>query len=312
MTAAVAQLVTALGPDAPDDGEPGRLQRGTAIAALARIEDHKHGYRVPSQSGRGHYIVSLDEDGRYCTCPDYALRRRDCKHLVAVQLRAHRESEPGGAVAAETAAIAAAATIGRPKQKLVSTVEMGLSTETDIEIEHEEDTDGHGAAGVSESAVVAEGPGKKKKRPTYQRDWRKYDMAKTHEAEHVEALLANLCGLVHQPPYEGGRPYLNIADVIYSLVWKAYVGQSRRIVMSPLRTAEERELISKTPSPSTLTSYLKREELTPILKHLIMQSTLPLWGLDNGVFATDATGFRTSVHHRWFEHKHGRKGKKGK
>ena len=106
-TTAATQMLTALAPDAPDDGEPGRQQRGMAIAALVPIQPHKHGYKVPSQSGRGHYIVSLDEDGRYCTCPDYALRQLDCKHLLAVQFTAMRESAAGGAVAAETHAIMA-------------------------------------------------------------------------------------------------------------------------------------------------------------------------------------------------------------
>ena len=117
MTAAVAQMVTALGPDSPDDGEQGRQQRGLAIAALVPITEHKLGYKVPSQSGRGQYIVSIDEDGRFCTCPDYALRQQDCKHLLAVQFRAVREATPGGAVAAETRAIVAAAPIGRPRQE---------------------------------------------------------------------------------------------------------------------------------------------------------------------------------------------------
>ena len=41
---------TALGPNDPDDGDAGRQQRGMAIAAIVRIEKHRLGYRVPSQS----------------------------------------------------------------------------------------------------------------------------------------------------------------------------------------------------------------------------------------------------------------------
>ena len=159
MTAAVAQLITALGPDAPDDGEPGRLQRGTAIAALVPIREHKLGYKVPSQSGRGHYIVSIDEDGRFCTCPDYALRQKDCKHLIAVQIRALRESAIGGAVAAETQAIIAATATSRPKQQPVSTVGIGIDTETEIETGG--DTTGPDADGIPESAMAAGNNGKK-------------------------------------------------------------------------------------------------------------------------------------------------------
>ena len=296
MTAAT-QLVTALGPDTPDDGEPGRQQRGLAIAALVPIQEHKHGYRVPSQSGRGDYIVSIDEDGRFCTCPDYALRQKDCKHLLAVQFRALRESAASGAVAAEIKAITAATATSRPKAQPISTVNMG------IEIEDDGDATGPVASSVPEEEAVVEENKGKKKRPTYQRDWRKYDASKEYEEENFEVLLADIASLVRQPAYEFGRPQLLLSDVVYSLVRKAYGGQSRRIVMSSLRRAEEKRLITKAPSQGSISKYLERVALTPILKHLIQQSTLPLWGLDNGVYATDATGFRTSVYNRWFEHK---------
>ncbi len=44
-------LVTALGPDDPDDGDAGRQMRGLAIAALTtNIRKNRLGYAVPSQS----------------------------------------------------------------------------------------------------------------------------------------------------------------------------------------------------------------------------------------------------------------------
>ena len=46
-------LVTALGPNDPDDGVAGRQQRGMAIAALSPVVKNKLGYKVPSQSGSG-------------------------------------------------------------------------------------------------------------------------------------------------------------------------------------------------------------------------------------------------------------------
>ena len=283
---AVAGLVTALGPDAPDDGEPGRQQRGLAIAALVPIQEHKLGYKVPSQSGRGQYIVSIDADERFCTCPDYALRQQDCKHLIAVQLTARRESAANGIYPAKAVATA------RPKTEKVSTVD----TETDTEIEDDGGviTREAGDASEEEIAVVE----KKKKKPTYQRHWRRYDMSKEYEEEHFDVLAADIVSLVHQPPYEHGRPQLPLADVIYCLIRKAYAGQSRRIVMTSLRRAQERRLIGQAPSSGSLTKYLENPALTPILKHLIQQTTLPLTGFDNGVFAADATGFSTRVYDR--------------
>ena len=53
---------TALGPNDPDDGPEGRQQRGMAIAAQVRIDKNRLGYRVPSQSGNGSYVVNVDGD----------------------------------------------------------------------------------------------------------------------------------------------------------------------------------------------------------------------------------------------------------
>ena len=87
--------VTALGPDDPDDGDEGRQRRGMAIAALVRIEKHRLGYRVPSQSNKGTYIVNAD-DTPVCSCPDFDLRQQPCKHIYAVQITIQREELPDG------------------------------------------------------------------------------------------------------------------------------------------------------------------------------------------------------------------------
>ena len=311
MTATAAtQLVTALGPNAPDDGELGRQQRGLAIAALVPIQEHKLGYTVPSQSGRGHYIVSIDEDGRFCTCPDYALRQQDCKHLVAVQLKAHRQSAADNM--APTGSTAKAPATVRPKTVRPKTVRpktvRASTLDADTEIEDNGGVIGPEAGDApEEEAIMAED---KKKKPTYRRDWKRYDLSKEYEEAHFEVLAADIASIVHQPVYEFGRPQLSLADVVYSLVRKAYTGQSRRIVMSSLRRAEEKRLVTHAPSSGSLSKYLENPSLTPILKHLVQQSTLPLWGLDDGVFASDATGFSTSVYDRWFEHKWGKETKR--
>ena len=79
------KLTTALGPNDPDDGEQGRQQRGLAIAVLEQnIRTDRFGYKVPSQSGNGVYLVNL-EHGPYCTCPDFEKRERACKHVFAVE-----------------------------------------------------------------------------------------------------------------------------------------------------------------------------------------------------------------------------------
>ena len=87
------QFITALGPAAPDDDDDeSQQQRGLAIAALEPIEIGRSGYRVPSQSKDGFYIVNLDGDhGPVCSCPDFDLYQRPCKHIYAVRLSLRRE-----------------------------------------------------------------------------------------------------------------------------------------------------------------------------------------------------------------------------
>ena len=87
--------VTALGPGDPDDGDAGRQLRGMAIAAMIRIEKNRLGYKVPSQSGNGSYVVNTD-DTPFCTCPDFERRQQPCKHVYAVELIIQREERPDG------------------------------------------------------------------------------------------------------------------------------------------------------------------------------------------------------------------------
>ncbi len=89
------KLITALGPNDPDDGDEGRQQRGLAIAALVPIRPDRLGYKVPSMSGNGSYLVNL-EYGPYCTCPDFEKRELACKHVYAVQVLLQRAAHPDG------------------------------------------------------------------------------------------------------------------------------------------------------------------------------------------------------------------------
>ena len=80
-----------------DDGDEGRQRRGLAIAALVSIQKDRHGYRVPSQSAKGTYLVNLDNTP-CCDCPDFIEREKPCKHLYAVQYVIQREEQPNGTV----------------------------------------------------------------------------------------------------------------------------------------------------------------------------------------------------------------------
>src|SRR5262249_39602538 len=67
-----------------------RRQKAHELADRARITCVNGCWTVPSQSGNGSYTVLLDEHGALCDCPDFELRGKDCKHIMAVKLFAKR------------------------------------------------------------------------------------------------------------------------------------------------------------------------------------------------------------------------------
>ena len=73
-----------------------REERGLVIAATSKIERNKLGWKVPSQSGNGSYIVNLDHGQPFCTCPDFEKRQQPCKHIHAVEFVVKRETKPDG------------------------------------------------------------------------------------------------------------------------------------------------------------------------------------------------------------------------
>ena len=74
--------------------------------------------------------------------------------------------------------------------------------------------------------------------------------------------------------------------------------------MSDLREAQVRGFISKTPHYNSIFRYLENPDLTPILRSLITESSLPLKSVEVD-FAVDSSGFTTSRFTRWFDHKYG-------
>jgi transposase len=60
-----------------------RAERGLALAVARTITRTEKGWIVPSQSGKGNYVVSASL--LYCSCPDFELRKGKCKHIYAVE-----------------------------------------------------------------------------------------------------------------------------------------------------------------------------------------------------------------------------------
>jgi hypothetical protein len=156
-----------------------------------------------------------------------------------------------------------------------------------------------GSTTVTESVTVTA-----TNRTTYPQNWGAYNGAQTHEQDRFQTLLADLCsGLVTAPP-KTGRPPLLLSDAVFSIVFKVYSTVSGRRFMSDLREAKARGFISKTPHYNSIFNYLENPDLTPLLRTLILQSSLPLKSVETD-FAVDSSGFTTCRFTRWFDHKYG-------
>jgi len=157
-----------------------------------------------------------------------------------------------------------------------------------------------GSTTVTETVVVTA-----TKRKTYPQNWKAYNAAQTNEQDKFQALLRDLCKGVPSPEHKNGRPPLPLSDAIFNIVYKTYSTISQRRFMSDLREAHGRGHIAKLPHFNSISNYLENEKLTPILRNLIMQSSLPLKSVEVD-FAVDSSGFTTSRFTRWFDVKYGK------
>jgi transposase len=222
-------------------------ERGLAIANSNTVRKNKLGWQVPSQSGNGTYIVSLDHGEPFCTCQYFEAEHKKCQHIFAVEFIVQREKRPDG---------------------------------TEV---------------VTETVRI-----------TYTQEWAAYNAAQTEEKTRFGILLADLCKGIPQPIHGGrGRPALPLADMLFASAYKVYTGFSSRRFTSDLRDAKTDGLVASTPHFNSVTNYLADPDMTPIFKHLVMVSSLPLKAVETE-FAVDSSGFTTSRFIRWFNKKYGK------
>jgi transposase/predicted nucleic acid-binding Zn finger protein len=231
-----------------------REQRGKEIAAMGAVKKTSKGdvWTVPSQSGRANYSVDLAGEEPKCSCPDFELRGKPCKHVFAVAYTVVEQQNCDGSTT------------------------------------------------ITETVTVTA-----TKRKTYRQNWPAYNAAQTQEGDKFQALLRDLCIGVPNPPAKNGRPPLPLSDAIFSATYKVYSTMSQRRFMSELREAQERGFITKTPHFNCISNALENPKLTPILRALIMQSSLPLKAVETD-FAVDSSGFTTNRFVRWFDVKYGK------
>ena len=96
-----------------------------------------------------------------------------------------------------------------------------------------------------------------------------------------------------------------LSDAVFNITFKVYSTFSQRRFMSDLRAAHTRGYISKVPHFNSVSNYLENPELTPLLRDLIVKSSLPLQSVETN-FAADSSGFTTSRFTRWFDVKYGK------
>src|SRR5437879_196014 len=71
-----------------------RQAKGLEIAdRMLILPEGDDEWSVPSQqTGGGRYVVSLKPEALSCTCEDFQLRRKKCKHIYAAEIRLERIS----------------------------------------------------------------------------------------------------------------------------------------------------------------------------------------------------------------------------
>jgi transposase len=143
-----------------------------------------------------------------------------------------------------------------------------------------------------------------KPKPTYRQDWHEYNLAQTNEKAHFRTLLYELCQGIIEPVQTFGRPRAPLADIIFTACLKVYGGMSGRRNQTDTREALGRGLLQKPVHYNTLSRYLEKPALTPVIKELIIESSLPLKGIESD-FAVDSSGFATGQFSRWFDAKYG-------
>jgi transposase len=226
-----------------------RELKALEIAARAKVVFDGTAWVVPSQTTGAKYRVTIGSEPS-CSCDDFQLRQKPCKHIIAARLVQER--------------------------------------------------DGGGKAPVMDTEVVP-------KKLTYRQNWPAYNRAQMMEKHRLQKLLYDLCRTIPQPERAAklpGRKPVPLSDRVFMLAFKVYSTFSERRFNCDMEDAHKKGYLSTVVHPHKISGFFDMEELTPILKNLIVQSSLPLRAVET-VFAPDSSGFSTSRFIRWYDEKYG-------
>lgn len=143
------------------------------------------------------------------------------------------------------------------------------------------------------------------RKPTYSQQWPAYNQAQVNEKSKLQELLFELCVQLDEPMQHMGRPRIPVADRIFACCFKIYSMLSGRRFSSDLMEAKRRGYLSQMPHYNSIFRYLESDDLTPLLKQLIITSSLPLKTVEYD-FAVDSSGFSTGRYDRWVDAKWGK------
>ncbi|MDD5253757.1 MAG: transposase [Candidatus Nanoarchaeia archaeon] len=141
-----------------------------------------------------------------------------------------------------------------------------------------------------------------KPKKTYKQQWSSYNLAQTNEFKLFQDSLIELIDStiqVRSPVFQKGRPTADLKDIIFCCVMKVYFGKSSRRNVGYLSLAKGMNYITKVPHFNTILNYYNNSALTPLLKHLVEQSAIPLKDAELD-FTADSSGFSTCIFSRWF------------
>ncbi len=141
---------------------------------------------------------------------------------------------------------------------------------------------------------------------TYKQAWSVYNAAQSSEGVLFDELLHDLVKEVQdpRPPQLRGHPRLPLSEETYITIKKVYSQMSSRRAKSLFGIAQGKGHIGLNPHFNTVTKFLNREDITPILHKLIAITAAPLRAVEEN-FAIDSSGFRTHSFGAYAEEKYG-------
>ena len=149
-------------------------------------------------------------------------------------------------------------------------------------IQREEDHDG--STTVTQTVTVTETFTK----PTYPQDWPAYNAAQMNEKDKFLNLLHDLC-LGFRTATGDRTPKDSAGRCPLCRLLQVYSTFSGRRFMSDVRDAQSKGHLQTAPHYNSIFRTLENEELTPILRGLIIESSLPLKVVEAD-FAVDSSG----------------------